>query len=98
MFGKENKKSKWKIEYDDTIYKIYDWNGNLAAYFFPNYESDETTEEEDEIIEKFNKAHQSVAGGNILFHMAKFNVLVKEVAIDMVYTYKALEHCIKIDN
>ena len=95
MFGKENKKSKWKIEYDDTIYKIYDWNGNLAAYFFPNYESDETTEEEDEIIEKFNKAHQSVRGGNILFPMAKLNVLDKEEVIDLDYTIMALEQCLQ---
>lgn len=95
MFGKENKKSKWKIEYDDTIYKIYDWNGNLAAYFFPNYESDETTEEEDEIIEKFNKAHQRVQGGNILFPMAKLNVLDKEEAIDLDYTIMALEQCLQ---
>jgi len=95
MFGKENKKSKWKIEYDDTIYKIYDWNGNLAAYFFPNYESDETAEEDDEIIEKFNKAHQSVRGGNILFPMAKLNVLDKEEAIDLDYTIRALEQCLQ---
>ncbi len=95
MFGKENKKSNWKIEYDDTIYKIYDWNGNLAAYFFPNYESDETTEEEDEIIEKYNKAHQSVRGGNILFPMAKLNVLDKEEAIDLDYTIMALEQCLQ---
>jgi hypothetical protein len=95
MFGKENKKSKWKIEYDDTIYKIYDWNGNLAAYFFPNYESDETTEDEDEIIKKFNKAHQSVRGGNILFPMAKLNVLDKEEAIDLDYTIMALEQCLQ---
>ena len=29
--------SKWKIEYYDTVYKIYDWNKNLAGYFFPEY-------------------------------------------------------------
>lgn len=95
MFGKENKKSKWKIEYDDTIYKIYDWNGNLAAYFFPNYESDETTEDDDEIIEKFNKTHQRVRGGNILFPMAKLNVLDKEEGIDLDYTIMALEQCLQ---
>ena len=95
MFGKENKKSKWKIEYDDTIYKVYDWNGNLAAYFFPNYELEETEEEDDEIIEKFNKAHKSVAGGNILFPMAKLNVLDKEEAIGLDYTISALEQCLQ---
>ena len=52
MFGSNNKKSRWKLEYEDTIYKIYDWNRNLAAYFYPNYELVETYESEDEIIEK----------------------------------------------
>lgn len=95
MFGKENKKSKWKIEYDDTIYKIYDWNGNLAAYFFPNYELEENAEEDDEIIEKLIQEHQSVPGGNILFPMAKLNVLDKEEAIDLNYTILALEQCLQ---
>ena len=54
MFGNRNKKSKWKMEYEDTIYKIYDWNRNLAGYFFPDYDLEETkeNEDEDEIIEK----------------------------------------------
>lgn len=38
MFGRtSNDVSKWKIEYYDTVYKIYDWNKNLAGYFFPEY-------------------------------------------------------------
>lgn len=94
MFSKENKKSKWKMDYDDTIYKIYDWNGNLAAYFFPNYELEETADDEDEIIEKLNKEHQSVRGGNLLFPMAKLNVLDKEEALSLDYTILALEQCL----
>ena len=95
MFSKENKKSKWKMDYDDTIYKIYDWNGNLAAYFFPNYELEETADDEEEIIEKLNKEHQSVRGGNLLFPMAKLNVLDKEEALSLDYTILALEKCLE---
>jgi hypothetical protein len=95
MFGKGNKKSKWKIEYEDTIYKIYDWNGNLAAYFFPNYELEETKEDEDEIIEKLNQLHQSVQGGNILLPMVKLNLLDKEEGIDMDYAISALEQSLQ---
>jgi hypothetical protein len=96
MFGKETGKSKWKIEYDNTFYKIYDWNGNLAAYFFPAYELEETTEEEDdELIEKLNEEHQNVRGGNLLFPMAKLNVLDKEEAIDLNYTILALEQSLQ---
>ena len=43
LFNKSNKNSinkyKWKFEYEDTIYKVYDHNNNLAGYFFPNYHS-----------------------------------------------------------
>jgi hypothetical protein len=95
MFGKGIKKSKWKIEYEDTIYKIYDWNGTLAAYFFPNYELEETKEDEDEIIEKLNQSHQSIQGGNILLPMVKLNLLDKEEGIDLDYAISALEQSLQ---
>ena len=38
LFGKRgNSSNKWKAEYDDRLYKIYDWGGNLAGYMFPAY-------------------------------------------------------------
>jgi hypothetical protein len=95
MFRSENKKFKWKMEYEDTIYKIYDWNRNLAAYFYPNYDLAETTENEDEFIEKLNQSHQNVKGGNILFPMIKLNLLDKEEGIDLDYTIVALEKNLK---
>jgi hypothetical protein len=91
MYGSQNKKSKWKMEYEDTIYKIYDWNKNLAAYFFPNYNLAENSENEDEIIEKLNQSHQNVRGGNVLFPLIKLNLLDKEERIDLDYTIVALE-------
>ena len=95
MFGKENKKSKWKIDYEDTIYKIYDWNGNLAAYFFPNYGLEEDSKNTEKNIEELNRLHQNVRGGNILFPMAKLNLLDKEEAIDLDYTILALEQSLQ---
>jgi len=98
LFGSENKKSKWKMEYEDTIYKIYDWDRNLAGYFFPKYDLVETTNdeedidgEEEELIEKLNKSHEKVRGGNILFPMIKLNLLDKEEGIDLDYTIDSLE-------
>jgi len=79
------------MEYEDTIYKIYDWNKNLTAYFFPNYNLVEDSENEDEIIEKLNQSHQNVRGGNILFPLIKLNLLDKEERIDLDYTIVALE-------
>jgi len=98
LFGSENKKSKWKMEYEDTIYKIYDWDRTLAGYFFPKYDLVETTNdeedidgEEEELIEKLNKSHEKVRGGNILFPMIKLNLLDKEEGIDLDYTIDSLE-------
>jgi len=93
--GVKNKRSKWKMEYEDTIYKIYDWSKNLTAYFFPNYNLVEDSENEDEIIEKLNQSHQNVRGGNILFPLIKLNLLDKEERIDLDYTIVALEQNLK---
>jgi len=93
--GVKNKRSKWKMEYEDTIYKIYDWNKNLTAYFFPNYNLVEDSENEDEIIEKLNQSHQNVRGGNILLPLIKLNLLDKEERIDLDYTIVALEQNLK---
>lgn len=95
MFGNRNKKSKWKMEYEDTIYKIYDWNRNLAGYFFPDYDLEETEDNEDEIIEKLNQSHQNVRGGNILLPMVKLNLLDKEEGIDLDYATVALEQSLQ---
>jgi len=92
MFGSENKKSKWKMQYEDTIYKIYDGDRNLAAYFFPKYDLVETTDiEEDQVIEKLNQSHETVRGGNILFPMIKLDLLDKEDGLDLDYAIAALE-------
>jgi hypothetical protein len=96
MFGSENRKYKWKMEYEDTVYKIYDWNRNLAAYFFPKYDLVETTDnEEDQFIEKLNQSHENVRGGNILFPMIKLDLLDKEEGLDLDYTTVALEQNLK---
>lgn len=98
---------KWKFEYEDTIYKIYDWKNNLAGYFFPNYDSMEKhtgrnnqssehqqEEEEDEVIEGMNKLHENVVGGNLMIPMLKLNLLdIKEgkAKMNLNYTIDALE-------
>jgi len=39
LFRKDNKKPRWKIEYEYLIYKVYDSDKKLAGYFFPQYSS-----------------------------------------------------------
>jgi hypothetical protein len=110
LFNRDSKNRtnifKWKFEYDDTIYKIYDRNNNLAGYFFPNYDSMEKhvgtknhsnrhqQEEEDEVIEEMNKIHANVVGGNLMIPMLRLNLLDIEegkTKMNLNYTIDALE-------
>jgi hypothetical protein len=95
-----NKKSKWKIKYEYSIYKVYDWNNKLAGYFFPQYDSIERhsneqankeQDHEDKIIDIMNKTHEKVRGGNLMVPMLKLNLLDSNEGIDLDYTIEALD-------
>jgi len=93
LFGIKNK-TRWKMEYEDTIYKVYDWDKNLAGYFFPKYDLIQPPEDssiEEEFIEKLNKSHEKVIGGDLMIPMIKLNLFDKEEAIDLDYTIGSLE-------
>lgn len=110
LFNRVNKNSinkfKWKFEYEDTVYKVYDWNNNLAAYFFPNYDSiqkqnrtkngrnEKQQEEEGEVIEEMNKLHEIIRGGSLMIPMLRLNLLDNEEEnerMNLNYTIDALE-------
>jgi hypothetical protein len=103
LFGRDSKKSKWKIEYEYSIYKVYDSDKKLAGYFFPHYSSlqhqrtsskqqqQEEEEEEDKIIERMNKSHGKVKGGNLMVPMLRLNLLENTEGVDLDYTIEALD-------
>jgi hypothetical protein len=98
--NKGKKKLKWKADYENSLYKIYDWDKRLAGYFFPKYttESDETSKHkddsdigDDDLTEKLNKSKATVSGGNLLVPMLKLNLLDIQEGIDLDYTIESLE-------
>src|SRR5215217_6041866 len=109
LFNRYNKNSinkfKWKFEYEDTVYKVYDWNNNLAGYFFPNYNliqkqngtkngRNEKQQEEGEVIEEMNKLHENVRGGNLMIPMLRLNLLDNEArkeGMDLNYAIGELQ-------
>lgn len=94
MFGKEDNqrnKLRWRAEYDNTIYKIYDWEGNLAGYFFPDYNIKiESDEQEEKIIESLNKMHADIARGTLLLPMVKLGLLDNPEGMDIDYVISSL--------
>ncbi|MDQ3948345.1 MAG: hypothetical protein M3218_04390 [Thermoproteota archaeon] len=88
LFGKRGSSNKWKAEYDDTLYKIYDWNGNLAGYLFPTYRDIEPKDEE--VIVELNRIHAQVTEGTLLLPMVKLNLLDNNEGMDIDYVISSL--------
>ena len=88
MFGRDK---KWKVEYDDTLYKVYDWDGNLAGYFFPHYGDIKSEETEDEIMEEMNRTHANITEGTLLLPMVKLGLLDREEGMDIDFVISSLE-------
>jgi hypothetical protein len=89
LFGKNG--GKWKTEYDDTMYKIYDWDGNLAGYMFPEYGDVEPKDREDEIIDEMNRTHTELHETTLLLPMVKLNLLDNHEGMDIDYVLSSLE-------
>jgi hypothetical protein len=98
-------KPKWTTEYEDTVYKIYDWNKNLAGYFFPKYDAREEIDDREELyndnsdadvhdentIETLNKSHQVVRGGTLMVPLIKLGLLDKQEGIALNYAIHSLQ-------
>jgi hypothetical protein len=106
VFLKRDKDSnKWKIEYDEMTYKIYDKNIDLAGYFFPNYGIDYNLEranklleedDEDVIIGAMNQEHKEVSGGEVLVPLVKFELFdIEDEHIDLDSAIRIMEEGLK---
>ena len=93
MFGKAGGSSKWKAEYGDMLYKIFDWSGNLAGYLFPEYGDIESKDkdEDEEIINELNKLHAQVMEATLLLPMVKLNLLDNNKGMGIDYVISSLE-------
>ena len=91
----KNEKSRWKVDYEDTLYKVYDWEGKLAGYFFPNYGDIDADgdEESDNFIEQLNKSKAELQGGTLLVPMLKLELLDTDGAIAIDRVVSSLESC-----
>ena len=96
LFSKRGSSNKWKAEYDDTLYKIYDWDGNLAGYLFPTYKDIEPKDEE--AIVELNRIHAQVTEGTLLLPMVKLNLLDNNEGIDIDYVISSLQANIERTN
>jgi hypothetical protein len=96
-----NTKSEWNLEYDDSLYKVYDSAKRLAGYFFPDYDSLDAEERHNpkykvqdanlndpSSITLLHKIHAVLHGGSLLLPMLKLNLLDNQngITVDNVVT------------
>ncbi len=79
------------MEYGDTLYKVYDWDGNLTGYFFPQYGDIEPKDKGDEIIDELNRTHFDVQEATLLLPMVKLNLLDKHEGMGIDFVISSLE-------
>jgi hypothetical protein len=89
LFDKKGDGKKWKADYDDMLYKIYDWGGNLAGYLFPTYSDIEP--EDEEFIVELNRIHAQVTEGTLLLPMAKLHLLDNNEGMEIEYVISSLQ-------
>ena len=73
----------WKLEREESYFKIYDENKNIAGYFDPEYGDIFPEHKVNEIIEEMHKKHEKIPGGYLMIPMIKFEVFNdQEIGLD----------------
>ncbi len=85
----KNSEINWSCIYEDSYYKIYDWNKNLTGFFFPVYKFD-NEKEEDSIIQKMNENHEEIYNGYFMLPFIKINIYNNQ-ELDINGIYKNFE-------
>jgi len=74
---------QWKLEREESYFKIYDKNKNIAGYFDPAYGDIFPEHKISEIIEEMHKKHEKILGGFLMVPMIKFEVFNdQEIGLD----------------
>lgn len=64
----------WRLEQDESYYRILDSRRQIAGYFDPEYGQIEPQEKAEEIIEQMIRRRDPIAAGYLTFPMTKFGI------------------------
>ena len=73
----------WKLDLDDTFFRIYDSKKLIAGYFDPDYGELFPKENEEEIISNMLKNHEKIPGGFLMVPLVKFSLFDRDLEIDI---------------
>lgn len=73
----------WKLDLDDTYFRVYDSKKLIAGYFDPDYGELFPKENEEEIISNMLKNHEKIQGGFLMVPLVKFNLFDRDLETDI---------------
>ncbi|MGI0008955.1 MAG: hypothetical protein ACRD92_04975 [Nitrosopumilaceae archaeon] len=82
---------QWKLEREESYFKIYDENKHIAGYFDPEYGDIFPEHKINEIIEEMHKKHEKIPGGYLMVPMIKFEIF-NEQEIRLDYLQRRIDH------
>jgi len=81
----------WSLDLDETFYRIYDSNKQIAGYFDPDFGEIFPKENELEIIQKMFKNKDKVSGGFLMLPLVKFGLFDTDLETDILYLQSQIE-------
>lgn len=73
----------WKLDLDDTYFRVYDSKKLIAGYFDPDYGELFPKENEEEIISNMLKNQDKIQGGFLMVPLVKFNLFDRDLETDI---------------
>lgn len=74
----------WKLELDESYFRIYDSHKLIAGYFDPDYGDIFPKENQDQIIAGMLKNHDKISGGFIMVPLIKFGLFDSDLSTDII--------------
>ena len=80
----------WKLELEDSYFKIYDDRKTIVGYFAPEYGEIYPEDRADQIIQEMLKRHDKIKGGYMMLPLVKFGIFEEGKEMNLDYIQKQL--------
>ena len=80
----------WKLELEDSYFKIYDDRKTIVGYFAPEYGEIYPEDRADQVIQEMLKRHDKIKGGYMMLPLVKFGIFEEGKEMNLGYIQKQL--------
>ena len=80
----------WKLELEDSYFKIYDDRKTIVGYFAPEYGEIYPEDRAEQVIQEMLKRHDKIKGGYMMLPLVKFGIFEEGKEMNLGYIQKQL--------